>query len=88
MNAKNLDLVDTAFLQLSFSIKLWHFLDVHPIDKDLFDVDLTVEDGGARISLPHGEFESYDAMKVASEHNVPSRARYATAGPSKLSMKG
>lgn len=70
MNRRNLDLVDTAFLQLSFAIKLWHFLDVHPIDKALFDIDLTVEDGGARISLPHGEFESYDAVKVASEHNI------------------
>ena len=70
MNVRNLDFVDSAFLQLSFAIKLWHFLDVHPIDKDAFDMDLTVEDGGARICLPHGEFESYGAMRVASEHNI------------------
>ena len=70
MNPRNLDLVDTAFLQVSFALKLWHFLDVHPIDKDAFDIALTVEDGGARISLPHNEFSSYDAMRVASEHNV------------------
>ena len=66
----NIDLVDTAFLQLSFALKLWNFLDVHPIDKDAFDIALTVEDGGARISLPHNEFASYDAVRVASEHNV------------------
>ena len=70
MNRRNLELIDTAFLQLSFAIKLWHFLDVHPIDRNVFDIDLTVEDGGSRLCLPHGEFESYDAIRVASEHNI------------------
>ena len=66
----NINLVDTAFLQLSFALKLWNFLDVHPIDKDDFDIALTVEDGAARICLPHNEFATYDAVRVASEHNV------------------
>ena len=70
MNQRSLDLVDTAFLQLSFAIKLWHFLDDHPIDKDAFDIALIVEDEGSRVCLPHNEFESYDAIKVASEHNI------------------
>ena len=70
MNQGNLDLVDTAFLQLSFALKLWHFLDEHPIDRDAFDIALTVEDEGARICLPHNQFESYDAIRVASEHNI------------------
>ena len=70
MNQRNLDLVDTAFLQLSFAIKLWYFLDKHPIDKDAFDIALTVNDEGSRVCLPHNEFESYDAMRVASEHNI------------------
>ena len=70
MNQGNLDLVDTAFLQLSFALKLWHFLDEHPIDKEAFDIALTVEDEGSRICLPHDQFESYDAMRVASEHNI------------------
>ena len=70
MNQRNLDLVETAFVQLSFAIKLWHFLDVHPIDKEAFDIALTVEDEGSRVCLPHNEFASYDAIRVASEHNI------------------
>lgn len=70
INHGNLALVDTAFLQLSFAIKLWHFLDVHPIDKDAFDIDLTLEEEGVRICLPQNEFASYDAVRVASEHNI------------------
>ena len=55
---------------MSFALKPQNFLDVHPIDKDAFDIALTLEDGGARICQPHNEFASYDAVKVASEHNV------------------
>ena len=70
MNQRNLDLVETAFVQLSFAIKIWHFLDVHPIEKEAFDIALTVEDEGSRVCLPHNEFASYDAIRVASEHNI------------------
>lgn len=70
MNQSNLELVDTAFLLLSFAIKPWHFLDVHPIDKDVLNIDLTVEVREARICLLHGEIESYEVMMVASENIV------------------
>ena len=43
---------------------------MHSIDKDAFDIALTVEDEGSRVCLPHNEFESYDAIRVASEHNI------------------
>ena len=70
MKPTNLDHVDTAFKQLSFAIKLWHFLEVHPIDKDDFDIALTVKDGESRICLVHNEFSNYDEIRVASENNI------------------
>ncbi len=69
MNQPNLEIIDSAFLQLSFALKLWHFLDVHPIEKEIFDGNLTIEDEGSRIALPHNEFPNYGAVKVASENN-------------------
>lgn len=70
VNQPNLEIIDTAFLQLSFALKLWHFLDVHPIEKESFDIALTVEDEGSLVVLQHDEFPTYDAIKVASETNV------------------
>ena len=70
MNQPNLEIIDTAFLQLSFALKLWHFLDVHPIEKENFDIALTIEDEGVRVCLPHNEFSTYDMIKVASENNI------------------
>ncbi|HEX9392424.1 MAG TPA: hypothetical protein VF928_14020 [Usitatibacteraceae bacterium] len=62
--------IETAFLQLSFAIKLWHFLGDHPIDKNLFDIDLTIEDPGSRVCLLADEFETYEALQLAAENNV------------------
>ena len=70
MDQPNLEIIDSAFLQLSFAIKLWHFLDVHPIEKEIFDDALTIEDESARVVLQHNEFPTYDAIKVASENNL------------------
>ncbi len=44
MSEPHFDHVDPAFLQLSFAIKLWHYLDVHQIEKNEFDIPLTIED--------------------------------------------
>jgi hypothetical protein len=44
MNASHFDHIDTVFLQLSFAVKLWHFLDDHPIEKDSFDMALKIKD--------------------------------------------
>jgi len=70
MNTPHHDHIDTAFLQLSFVIKLWHFLDEHPIDKETFDVDLTIEDPGCRICLPNNEFRTYQDLQLAAENNI------------------
>lgn len=62
--------LDTAFLQLSFSIKLWHYLDSHLFDKELFDIALTIEDQTSRICLPHGEFNTLHEIHLAAENNI------------------
>ena len=70
MNTPHYDHIDTAFLQLSFVTKLWHFLDEHPIDKVSFDIDLTIEDPGGRICLPHNKFSTYHDLQLAAENNI------------------
>jgi hypothetical protein len=70
MNKPHLDHIDTAFLQLSFAIKLWHFLDEHPIEKENFDIALTIEDVGSRVCLAHNEFKTYQELQVAAENNI------------------
>ena len=70
MNKPHLDHIDTAFLQLSFAIKLQHFLDEHPIEKENFDIALTIEDAGSRVCLAHNEFKTYQELQVAAENNI------------------
>lgn len=70
MNAPHHDHIDTAFLQLSFAIKLWHFLEEHPIEKDNFDIALTIEEAGSRVCLAHDEFKTYQEIRVAAENNI------------------
>lgn len=70
MNQPHFEGLDTAFLQLSFAIKLWHYLDSHPLDKDLFDIALTIEDQGSRICLPHEEFKTLREIQLAVENNI------------------
>ena len=70
MSTPHCDHIETAFLQLSFAIKLWHFLDKHPIDKESFDIDLTIEDSGNRICLSHNEFCTYKDIQLAAENNI------------------
>ena len=55
---------------MSFAIKLWHFLDSHPIEKDYFDIALTIEDLGTRVCLVHNEFNTYQAIQLAAENNI------------------
>jgi hypothetical protein len=69
MNATHVEQIDTAFLQLSFAMKLMQFLDDHPIDKDDFDISLTFEDAGNRVCLSHNEFETYEHLQLAAENN-------------------
>ena len=62
--------IEKAYLQLSFAIKLYHFLDEHPIDKESFDTDLTIEDSESRICLSHNEFRTYQDIQLAAENNI------------------
>lgn len=62
--------LETAFMQLSFAIKLWHYLDSHPFDKDAFDIPLTIEDQSNRVCLPHNEFSTLEEIQVAAENNI------------------
>lgn len=68
----HLEALDTAFLQLSFAIKLWHYLQKHPLQTEHFDIPLTLleEDGIKMICLPDKEFNSYDDIILASENNI------------------
>lgn len=70
MNKPNLDALETGFLQLSFAIKLWNYLDSHPIDISKFDINLTIEDVQSRVYLPSNEFSTYNDIKLAIENNI------------------
>lgn len=70
MDTPHLDHIDTAFLQLSFAIKLSNFLQEHPIAKDDFDIALTIEDQDNRICLVHNEFPTYQDLQAAAERNI------------------
>jgi len=70
MNAPHFDHIDTAFLQLSFAIKLRHFLEEHPIEKDDSDIALTIEDPGNRVCLARNEFKTYQDLQLAAENNI------------------
>jgi len=62
--------LETAFKQLSFAIKLWHYFDTNRFDKEVFDVPLTVEDNTGRVCLPHNEFTTFDDLLLATENNI------------------
>jgi hypothetical protein len=64
------DHLETAFLQLSFSLKLWHFLHEHPFNKDDFDIDLTTGVAEDWAILSSNEFKSYDDIILAAENNI------------------
>jgi hypothetical protein len=70
MNTPHHQHIDTAFLQLSFAIKLWHFLDKHPIDKEIFDIALTIEEPRNRVCLSQNEFHTYLDLQLAAENNI------------------
>jgi hypothetical protein len=70
MNTPHHQHIDTAFLQLSFAIKLWHFLDKHPIDKEIFDIALTIEEPRSRVRLSQNEFHTYLDIQLAAENNI------------------
>ncbi|MCL6613709.1 MAG: hypothetical protein K6U03_03655 [Firmicutes bacterium] len=66
----NLEYLETAFHQLSFAIKLWNYAREGLIDKDKFDINLTVEDDEDRIVLLENEFNTYDDIILATENAI------------------
>jgi hypothetical protein len=69
-NQPHFEGLETAFLQLSFAIKLWHYFDTNRFDKELFDISLTVQNEAGPVCLPHNEFASFDHLLVATENNI------------------
>ena len=70
MEESNKDYIETAFLQLSFAVKLWYYLELYPIDKNKFDGSLTVKENRESIHFPKNEFNTYNDILLASENNV------------------
>ena len=66
----HLNYIETAFLQLSFSIKLWNYINTNQIDKNSFDIDLTISDNYNCIVLPDNQFLTYSDLILASENNI------------------
>lgn len=62
--------IATAFLQLSFAIKLWIFLEDYPIDKEKFDTTTLIQSPENCVELPRGEFHTYQDLQLASENNI------------------
>lgn len=54
--------LETAFLQQSFAVKLWHFVRSGGMQRESFDIALTaVDDAGVPDDMLEGRFQS-DAM--------------------------
>ena len=70
MEDLNREFLDTAFLQLSFAIKLWNFIEVYGIDKSRFDSALTIKESGERIQFPENEFNTDNDILTASVNNI------------------
>lgn len=70
-----LNFLEDAFLQLSFAIKLWDFLQRYPdrIPLEEFDIELFVGNDVRRRDLIHlksNQFNTYDDLVLASQNNV------------------
>jgi hypothetical protein len=63
--------LETAFLQLSFAMKVWHYIQEHPLPPEEFDISLTIqEDNGSRYVMPSGEFNDASQVEVAAGNNI------------------
>ncbi len=66
----SIDYIETAFLHLSFALKLQNYLDNHPINKDEFDIDLTYCTPNSIVVLNSNEFNTDDDLKLVLENNL------------------
>jgi hypothetical protein len=62
--------IEIAFLQLSFALKLWHYVEEGHLSKEKFDISITFEDGSSIVPLVHNEFDNYSELINASYNNV------------------
>jgi hypothetical protein len=64
--------LETAFLQLSFSLKVEHYFELNPPDKARFDIPYTIKshDGLDNTHLPGGQFHTNDDILIAAENNI------------------
>jgi len=63
--------LETAFLQLSFAMKIWHFVRSGGLQRESFDIALTaVDNAGVPYVMLEGEFKSDDDVILASENNI------------------
>lgn len=63
--------LDTAFLQLSFAMKLWHYVLEHSLPREKFDISLTIqEDNGSLYVMNDGEFKTDDDIAHAAGNNI------------------
>ena len=63
--------LETAFVQLSFAMKLWHFVRSGRLPRESFDIELTaVDDAGVPYVMREGEFQSDDDLVLAAENNI------------------
>jgi hypothetical protein len=73
MNRPHVTHLDTAFLQLAFAIKLWHYVECYKIDKDAFDISLTAKQDEAdtdQVCLPQNQFNTYEDLRTAASNNI------------------
>ena len=63
--------LNTAFLQLSFAMKLWHYVLEHSLHRETFDISLTIEEeNGSRYVMNDGEFTTDDDLVHAAGNNI------------------
>lgn len=65
---KSIEKIEQAFLQLSFSLKVMCYFELHKVDKESFDTDVIFTD--PEIYFPHNEFQTYDDLMLASQNAV------------------
>lgn len=69
-NQPHFQRLETAFLQLSFALKLWNYFGTNKFDKEEFDISLTVKYKGGLVCLRHNEFPTFNNLLVATENNI------------------
>jgi hypothetical protein len=64
--------LETAFLQLSFALKLQAYFERFPPNKEVLDLPYTIKshDGLDQTHLPSGQFHTDDNIFVATENNI------------------